>query len=1326
MMRKNWIPRLILFGIVYLSFAGMLCAAQQYQGVCSQVKMEILQELTLERTGFLATLEITNNEGDASITDFSAVLTFEQRASTPDGEPSEAANLFFVQPPDITGVENIDGNGIIHPGETAIVRWFIIPKIATGGTTPEGLQYSIGADLGGSIYGQQIAPSILMVIPDTITVNPEPQLEITYFQPRDVDGDDPFTLDVVEAPVPFTLGVMVKNIGYGTAYNIKVESEQPRIVENEFGLLLIPSLIGVRLDDEPVDDASLTLELGDIEPGQCRKGAWDMITSLSGEFTEFKASYTHASELGGRDTSIIVSLDAYFIVHEVLNDQPGRDNLKDFLADTVDDDEFIPDSLYESDCLVSPVNTLTNIQVTETQIFETTLTVVADKENWVYMRIQDPAQAKYKMESVIRSDGKVLNPNNYWTNIQYRETDNEKMTWLNIFDFIALGEYDYIVTYALPAEDTTPPVTTLRFSGDVEEKNGRFYILPKTQLYFTAEDDSPVSIYRKKIDTEDFIPALPFSIPDAGEYIVTYYSRDVAGNQENNQSGTIVVSADDPGFNNLSTDTEEFFLSGDTISVRSAAVQVEFTGVQTSGSLNAVAEVYQGVMAYPNVKGIPSSPTPENSAMILVGGENVDYYRYRLGNGSWSEEFLVSQPISLTNLNSDIHLSVSGRSQYGQYHPDDQAISVSWTVDTNLPSDHISISGTPETPTRNIESSLEIMDSPFYCYRNDEAYYQPDDGTGDPLTYTYLSDGVHTVDAMSRAEAGTPCPESGSDAVVSWTVDRMYGMNFPQETLIRKELLGQIDGMQTEFIWDGKDNNGVIVPPGWYTIKITLSDGLGRSSSAIKIVRVGELLMDEDLLPDAENTIQKEPHAFGNWLVWQDQRNSNWDIFAMDTAHGTGTPVQITTNDYNQERPRTDGRFAVWEDRQADGTWDIKAKELGTAENAFFITQTQETDEKSPSIYWPWVVFQSRSASNPNDPWQVKAFNMLDSSLISVDPGTADQLDPWVHKQHVVWQDFRNVSSEIYFSNLKTGEIWRITDDPGAQYHPVIHNQWIVWADNRNGQLDLYGYNLLKNKEVQLTDTPWDEREPGISGDWVVYIDDSAGESKTNLQLLSLLNFGSVRMTSVTSPKETPSFGGGKLVWTDQRNGFEQIMMGSLPDLQPVYNNRNLVAITEGMVNHIPDAYTLLSLWNKDAGVTSISRYTSLSPAVVSETINWDGNAPVGNNFNLEQGSFLWVRFGQTHILDLGFGSCPLIDLVSGLNGFNYACFPDNYTAFQLIRDIGLDKINSLRFLNSGTGRWETASVVDNKIVGSNFNIPRIAVVMLNMKTSFDSWKPGE
>src|SRR3990172_5755988 len=311
-LRKYMYPVITLTCLILILMSGRGHAAQQYQGLCSYVKIEILQELALERVGFLATLEVTNNEGDASITDFSAALTFGESLS--DGTIRDASDIFFVQPPKIRGITAIDGTGIISPGQKAIVEWFIIPKPSAGGTTPDGKLYDIGAQLAGSIYGMEISQDVLRVLPDTITVKPDPELDITYFQPRDVDGDNPFTTDIVESPIPFTLGVLVKNVGYGQARSVKIASEQPRIVENLQGLLVVPQLIGSRVDDQQTVSTSLTVNLGDIQPGRCRKGAWDMITTLSGEFTEFRASYTHAPELGGRDTSLIRDLNAWFMV----------------------------------------------------------------------------------------------------------------------------------------------------------------------------------------------------------------------------------------------------------------------------------------------------------------------------------------------------------------------------------------------------------------------------------------------------------------------------------------------------------------------------------------------------------------------------------------------------------------------------------------------------------------------------------------------------------------------------------------------------------------------------------------------------------------------------------------------------------------------------------------------------------------------------------------------------------------------------------------------------------------------------------------------------
>jgi len=1310
---------------VFLLFPGMSHAAQQYQGLCARVKIEILQELTLERVGFLATLEITNNEGDAAITDFSATLTFALFIPDPEEPVIDASELFFVQPPELDGIEAIDGTGVIPATKTAVIQWFIIPKITAGGTSATGIRYQVGAELAGSIYGLEIAPEVLGVIPDIITVKPDPQLEITYFQPRDVDGDDPFTLDVVESPIPFIVGCLVKNSGYGKARRVKIESQQPRIVENKEGLLLIAQLLGSRVDDEPTDETSLTVNIGDLDPGRCRKCAWDMITSLSGEFIEFKASFTHSSELGGEETSIIKDMNAYFIAHEVLNDRPGRDELLDFLADTDNDEEMLPDTLFESDCTTLPVNQLTNVSAVGGGL-TATVTAEADREGWVYMRMDDPAQAKYPIESVVRSDGKLLNTHNYWTHIRYEPGTNRKLTFLNIFDFVALGDYQYTVTYGQIEQDNDPPETRIRFSGEMQESAGTYYILPETQIYFTVQDASPVGTYYRLDDEVDFLPAYPFTIGDGGEHTVEYYSRDSAGNEETHKIAVVVVSGDYPGIQSFTLAQEEIFHTGDSLSVAPSAVDLRFEGIMTSSRLDAEIDIFRGVLGWVQLDGIPSSPTSSSEATITVSGENVDYYRYRLGGGSWSDEVSVNDPIELSGLSEGtVDLSVKGRSRYGGYVSDEKAVHASWVVAAGAPL--TTMSGTPATPSRETGATLWISGVDLYRYTIDSGYYRPETEVSQPIEITGLGTGSHVVSVIGKLDGGEWQLEEDA-TTVSWEVDRLYGYDFSSLPKVFHASIENVGGDVITYQWDGRDEGGAVLSPGWYTVRLTVRDELGRSTSLAKLVSIGDLMADSDMLWDGTSANQKNVHACGRWVVWQDQRSGDWDVYALDIGNGSVVAEIIAQGPLNQERPKTDGRWVVWEDRQPDGNRDIWGKELGSAELPFAITETVDFDEQKPAVYWPWVVYQARPMDDPEAPWQLMVYNMESEIVEEVDPTSQDQLDPAIHKGRIVWQDFRDPGyGEIYLKDLRTGERRRITDDPYSQYHPSIFENWIVWSDKRNTQSELYGYNLLKGVEIRLTDTPENETRPFINGKWVVYEEDSAGVSQTNLRILHLSTFAAINLTNFRSEKQKPALASGKLIWEDRRNGTSKIMMGSLPDLQAIYHNYNAVAVTDGMVSYLGDAHTLLRLWNTQAGVSAILRYKSLVPTPVIETVVWENDQPLGPNFDLEEGSFLWVRFEQAKILHLGQGGeCTAIQLTPGENVFSYRCFPDRYSAYELLREIGVDRIKAVRMLDSETGRWMVAAVVDGSIVGEDFAIPRIAVVMLDMSTAVDNWNPGQ
>jgi beta propeller repeat protein len=745
----------------------------------------------------------------------------------------------------------------------------------------------------------------------------------------------------------------------------------------------------------------------------------------------------------------------------------------------------------------------------------------------------------------------------------------------------------------------------------------------------------------------------------------------------------------------------------------------------TASRLDAEIDIFKGVIGWVQLGGVPSSPTSAAGATIFVGGENVDYYRYRVGIGSWSAETPVSEPLELTGLSAGtVDLYVKGRSRYGGYLPDENAVHASWVVDPDAPA--TKISGVPLTPSRVADATLWVSGVDLYRYTVDSGYYRPEAPASQPIAISGLADGHHVASVIGKQTGGEWQLEAEA-TTVSWAVERRYGYDFSSLQKVFSTDFDDVGAQLVSFSWDGRDGTGAVLPPGWYTVRLTVMDELGRSACRVKLIQVGDLMPDGVEVWDGSAASQKNADAFGGWAVWQDQRSGSWDVYAWNFTDGGSLPALIAQGPLNQERPRTDGRYAVWEDRQPDGNWDIWGLELGGAGTAFAVTETADLDEQKPVVYWPWVVYQTKLRNDPDAAWQLVAYNLETETAAPVDPTTQDQLDASIYRGKVVWQDFRDPGyGEIYFKDLRTGEERRLTDDPYSQYHPSVFENWVVWSDKRNVQSDLYGYNLLRRTEARLTETPENETRPFVSGKWVVYEEDSAGVSQTNVRILHLSNLARINLTNYGSLKERPVLASGKVFWQDERSGRSTIMAGSLPDLQAVFDNYNAVAVTEGMVSRQKDAFTLLSTWNVQAGVSGIIRYRSLVPFPVIETAVWDNGGPVGSNFDLEEGSFLWVVFDRAKILHLGVdGECDALDLASGVNVFSYRCFPDRYTAYGLLRELGKDAVRAVRMLDSETGKWLAAAVEDGKIVGEDFQIPRIAVMMMDMKVPASSWIPG-
>ena len=65
----------------------------------------------------------------------------------------------------------------------------------------------------------------------------------------------------------------------------------------------------------------------------------------------------------------------------------------------------------------------------------------------------------------------------------------------------------------------------------------------------------------------------------------------------------------------------------------------------------------------------------------------------------------------------------------------------------------------------------------------------------------------------------------------------------------------------------------------------------------------------------------------------------------------------------------------------------------------------------------------------------------------------------------------------------------RITTDKADQTQPAIWGNIIVWKDTRNGNDDIYMYDINTGKESPVVTDPAEQSNPAIEGNYIVWED---------------------------------------------------------------------------------------------------------------------------------------------------------------------------------------------------------------------------------------------
>ncbi|XP_066948200.1 uncharacterized protein [Macrobrachium rosenbergii] len=405
------------------------------EGVCAVVRIQIKQRATLVREGFTATLEIENKE-KANLENIHVQIIITNKETF-----EVATEKFAIGKPTLSGpLSGTDGNGTLPAESSGTSKWLIIPYSEAAPTKDE--VYDIGGKLSYTSDGNQVE---IPFLPTSVTVHPDPSLVVHYFWEKHVISDDPFT-DEVEPAEPFSLGVMIKNEGFGTTYSLKITSSQPKIIENEKGLQISFQMISSMLGNEKIEP-SLTVNFGDLLPNATKTARWWMTSSLIGTFIDYNATFENRNPLGDPKLSLIKKLTVHELIQNIIVPGDDDDGILDFLVNDDEDICSFPDKIYNSkDMSFMPVQVgkVTGIGYQSVnQVTTLRVDTKVARSGWNYFKVRSSLLENFptgKPMKLSRQDGGLtisdrvsLPKENAWISVDVVSKKRKK--FLNIVDY---------------------------------------------------------------------------------------------------------------------------------------------------------------------------------------------------------------------------------------------------------------------------------------------------------------------------------------------------------------------------------------------------------------------------------------------------------------------------------------------------------------------------------------------------------------------------------------------------------------------------------------------------------------------------------------------------------------------------------------------------------------------------------------------------------------------------------------------------------------------------------------------------------------------------
>jgi len=324
----------------------------------------------------------------------------------------------------------------------------------------------------------------------------------------------------------------------------------------------------------------------------------------------------------------------------------------------------------------------------------------------------------------------------------------------------------------------------------------------------------------------------------------------------------------------------------------------------------------------------------------------------------------------------------------------------------------------------------------------------------------------------------------------------------------------------------------------------SIASATAEQSAQLKII--------ETRITTSESAIHSA--VYGERIVWEDYRNEDSTSIYMYNL-STHKESQITNNESNQYYPAIYDDKIVYEDDR-NGNWDIYMYDLSTSKETQITTNT--SDQYYPAIYGNRIVWQDwRNDNGSQTNSDIYMYDLSTKKETQITTNTADSCYPIIYGSRIVWMDDSKdeyfLRGDIYIYDLSTKKQTQITTSGAARY-PKIYGNRIIWDDRQNISV----YDLSTHNETIIS-VYGDMGSTAIYGDKIVWGEGcppEAGDCQMyDLYMYNLSTFKKIQLTDNGSPKGKVSMFQNRITWTDYRNFVNN-------PYQDPYSNPDIYLIT--------------------------------------------------------------------------------------------------------------------------------------------------------------------